>query len=147
MRTLRTSLLASGTGLIILTGTTLLAPLASAGVVGTYQFGQDGAFPVGTMTLAKQHVFSDDFTNGTTDTGTWSRTVTGIKIKVTSSTEQLDVGCVLKGTINSTGISSSSDPGTYKCPSGYDGTWYALKNSGTATNPVGSPASNGWAQG
>jgi hypothetical protein len=146
MGTLRASLLAGGACLITLVGTTVFAAPASAGVVGSYQFGRDGMFPVGSMTLAKQHVYSDSFTNGPTDTGTWSRSLAGIKIKITSSTEQLDLGCVLKGTITSTGFSSSSDPGTYKCPSGLAGTWYALKSTGTAPNG-GSPSSNGWARG
>jgi hypothetical protein len=144
MGMLRTSLLSAGAGLITLTGTTVLAAPASAGVVGTYQFGQDGTFPVGTQTLAKQHTYSDNFLNGTTDTGVWQRTATGIKIKITASTEQLDVGCVLKGTITSAGFSSASNPGRYKCPSGLTGTWYAIKNSGSSSNAVAPPDRNRW---
>jgi hypothetical protein len=144
MGMLRTSLLSAGAGLITLTGTTVLAAPASAGVVGTYQFGQDGAFPVGTMTLAKPNVYSDSFINGTTDSGVWLKTVTGIKIKIKSSTEQLDVGCVLKATITSTGFGSASLPGRYTCPSGLTGTWYAVLNSGSTTNPGVPPGTNGW---
>ena len=96
------------------------------------------------MTLAKPHTFSDNFINGTTDTGVWRRTVTAIRIKVTASTEQLDVGCVLKATITSAGFSSAANPGTYKCPSGLTGTWYAIKNSGSTSNAVTPSDTNGW---
>jgi hypothetical protein len=144
MGMLRTSLLVAGAGLITLAATTVGAAPASAGVVATYQFGQDGTFPVGTQTLAKAHTYSDNFLNGTTDTGTWQRTTTEIKIKITASSEQLDVGCVLKGTITSAGFSSASSPGRYKCPSGLTGTWYAIKNTGSSSNAVAPPDIRGW---
>jgi hypothetical protein len=146
MGRLRASLLAGGVVLITLAGTTVVAAPASAGVVGSYQIGQDGSFPVGTMTLAKQGAYSDVFANGTTDTGVWHKSLTGgIKIKITASSEELDVGCVLKGTINSTGFSSASDPGKYTCPNAPSGTWYAIKGSGSTPNPPGAPGASGWA--
>jgi hypothetical protein len=148
MARLRTSLLAGGAGVIALVGTTALAVPASAALTGTYQFGQDGTFPVGTMTLAKPDTYSDSFLNGTTDSGVWHKTLTGgIKIKITVSTEQLDVGCILRGPITSTGFGSSAAPGKYTCPSGATGTWYAVTSSGSTPSPVGLPSTNGWGNG
>ena len=131
MGTLRASLLAGGSGLIALVGTTLVAQPASAGVVGTYQFAQNGQFPVGAMTLDQPNLFTDSFTSGgTTDSGLWHVKGGIVKIKITSSNQPLDVGCVLKGTVTAAGISSASNPGSIHCPTGVTGTWYAVMNAG-----------------
>jgi hypothetical protein len=147
MAKLRASFLATGACVIALAATTALAAPASAGVVGTYQFGQNGTFPAGSMTFATHHVFSDAFTNGPTDTGVWSRVLTAIRIKITASSEQLDVGCVLKGTITPTGISSAADPGSVTCPSGVTGTWYAVTSAGTSTPTSPTSGTHSWSQG
>ncbi len=147
MGKLRASLLAGGAGVIALVGSTVLAAPASAGVIGSYQFGQNGTFPLGTMTFAKPNVFSDSFTQGPTDTGVWRRTEDAIKIKITASSEQLDVGCVLKGVVTSTGIGSASAPGSFRCPSGVTGTWYAIKNSGSDSNLRHKTDAHSWFRG
>lgn len=144
MGKLRASFLAGGAGVIALVGSTVLAAPASAGVIGSYQFGQNGTFPLGTMTFAKPNVFSDSFTQGPTDTGVWRRTEDAIKIKVTASSEQLDVGCVLKGVVTSTGISSASAPGSFRCPSGVTGTWYAVKDAGSNSTLRNTTDTHNW---
>lgn len=147
MRKLRPSFLAGATGVIALAGTAVLASPVSAGVAGTYQFGQNGQFPVGTMTFTKPDQFSDMFINGITDTGTWHRNVNVVKIKITTSSDPYDIGCILKGTVTTTGIGSASAPGDYQCPSG-SGTWYAVKNTGTtASTAAGTSGSHSWFQG
>ena len=144
MGKLRASLLAGGAGVIAMAGSIVLAAPASASVVGTYQFGQNGTFPLGTMTFAKPNVFSDSFDQGPTDTGVWRRFDKAIKIKITASSEQLDVGCVLKGTVTSTGISSASSPGSFRCPSGATGTWYAVKNAGSSSTTPKVSSAHSW---
>ena len=149
MGKLRASLIAGGSGLIALLGTTALAAPASAGVVGTFQFAQNGQFPLGTMTLAQPNLFSDSFTSGgTTDSGSWQVKGGVVKIKITSSSQPLDVGCILKGTVTSAGIASASNPGSVRCPDGVTGTWYAVKNSGTGSVAVpGTSDPYSWSQG
>ncbi len=149
MGTLRASLLAGGSGLIALVGTTSLAMPASAGVVGTYQFAQDGQFPAGTMTLAQPNLFSDSFTSGgTTDSGLWHVKEGAVKIKITSSNQPLDVGCILKGTMTTAGIASASSPGSIHCPTGVTGTWYAVMNTGTQSVTVtGTSGPHSWSDG
>ncbi len=149
MGKLRASLLAGGSGLIALVGTTALAAPASAGVVGTYQFDQNGQFPLGTMTFAQPNVFSDSFTSGgTTDSGSWNVKGGVVKIKITSSYQPLDVGCILKGTVTTAGIASASNPGSVQCPTGVTGTWYAVKNAGTESVAVaGTSGPHSWSQG
>ena len=147
MGKLRTSLLAGGAGVIALAGSTVLAAPASAGVVGTYQFGQNGTFPLGTMTFAKPNAFSDSFSQGPSDTGAWRRFGAEIKIKITASTQPLDVGCVLKGRITSTGIGSASAPGSFRCPSGVTGTWYAVKDAGSSSTMPQASGTLGWFRG
>jgi hypothetical protein len=153
MGRLRASLLAGGSGLIALVGMTVLAVPASAGVVGTYQFAQNGQFPLGTMTLAQPNLFSDSFASGgTTDSGSWLVKGGVVKIKVTSSDQPLDVGCILKGTLNTAGISSASNPGSVQCPTGVTGTWYAVRNAGTESAAMagtagGTSGPQSWSQG
>jgi hypothetical protein len=149
MGTLRASLLAGGSGLIALVGTTCLAEPASAGVVGTYQFAQNGQFPVGALTLAQPNVFTDSFASGgTTDSGSWHTTGGVVKIKITSSNQPLDVGCILKGTVTTAGISSASNPGSIHCPTGVTGTWYAVVNANTNSIAVtGTSGPRSWSQG
>ena len=149
MGKLRTSLLAGVSGLIALVGTTALAAPASAGVVGTYQFGQNGHFPLGGgRRLAQPNLFSDSFTSaGTTDSGSWQVKGGVVKIKITSSDQPLDVGCILKGTVTTAGIASPSSPGSVQCPTGVTGTWYAVENAGTESVAVtGTSAEAGPAQ-
>ncbi len=149
MGKLRASVLAGGSGLIALVGTTALAAPASAGAVGTYQFAQNGQFPLGTMTLAQPNLFSDSFTSGgTADSGSWQVKGGVIKIKITSSSQPLDVGCILKGTVTSAGIASASNPGSVRCPDGVTGTWYAVKSAGAASAAVtGTSDPQSWSQG
>ena len=149
MGKLRTSLLAGGSGLIALLGTAALAAPASAGVVGTYQFAQNGQFPLGTMTLAQPNVFSDSYTSGgTTDSGSWQVNGGVVKIKITSSYQPLDVGCILKGTVTTAGIGSAANPGSVRCPDGVTGSWYAVKNAGTGSVAVtGTSGPHSWSQG
>lgn len=152
MGKLRTSLLAGGSGLIAMVGTTALAAPASAGVAGAYQFAQDGQFPLGTMSLAQPNLFSDSFTSGgTTDSGTWQVKTGVVKIKITSSNQPLDVGCILKGTLTTAGIASASSPGSVQCPT-VNGTWYAVKNAGTESvamtgTSTGTSGPHSWSQG
>ncbi len=113
--------------MIALVGTTALAAPASA-ERRYVQFDQNGQFPLGTMTLVQPDLFSDSFTSGgTTDSGSWQVTAGVVKIKIKSSSEPLDVGCILKGTVTSAGIASASNPGSVRCPDGVTGTWYAVK--------------------
>ena len=148
MGRLRASLLAGGSGLIALVGTTALAAPASAGVVGTYQFAQNGQFPLGTMTLVQPNLFSDSFTSGgTTDSGSWHVKGGVVKIKITSSNQPLDVGCILKGTVTTVGIASASNPGSVQCPNGVTGTWYAVKNAGAPGAVPGTSGPQSWSQG
>ncbi len=148
MGKLRASLLAGSFGLIAVVGTTALAAPASAGVVGTYQFAQNGQFPLGTMTLAQPNQFSDSFTSGgTTDSGSWHVKAGVVKIKITSSDQPLDVGCVLKGTVTTAGIASASHPGSVQCPTGVTGTWYAVTNAGGQSAAVtGMSGPHSWSQ-
>ncbi len=147
MGKLRASLLAGSVGMIALAGTTVLATPASAGVVGTYQFGQNGQYPLGTMTFAKPNLYSDAFTQGTTDSGVWHQNGEDIKVKITTSSQPLDVGCILKGTLTSTGIGSASAPGSIRCPNGTKGNWYAVKNPGTSSSAAGTSGIHSWFQG
>ncbi len=147
MGKLRASLLAGGAGAIVVAGTMILAAPASAGVVGTYQFGQNGQYPLGTMMFTKPNVYSDAYTQGTTDSGVWHQKGKAIKVKITVSSQPLDVGCVLKGTLTTTGIGSASAPGSIRCPSGSKGTWYAVKNGGTTATSAGTSGSPSWFQG
>jgi hypothetical protein len=149
MRKLRASLLAGSSGVIALAATTVLASPAFAGVVGSYQFGQNGQYPLGTMTFAKPNLYSDTFTQGPTDSGVWHQKGQAIKVKITTSSQPLDVGCVLKGTLTSTGIGSASAPGSIRCPDGTKGTWYAVKSAGTSSSSMATGASgiHSWFQG
>lgn len=144
MGKLRASLLAGGAGIIALAGTSVLTVPASAGVIGGYQFGQNGQFPLGTMTMAKRNMYSDTFASGTTDTGVWRIDDKVVRIKITGSSQPLDIGCVLKGKVTTAGIGSASAPGSYKCKSGSTGTWYAVKTSGTVPSSSGRTS---WFQG
>jgi hypothetical protein len=147
MGKLRVSVLAVGAAVIALAGTTVLAAPAFAGVVGTYQFGQNGQYPLGTMTFAKPNLYSDTFTQGPTDSGVWHQNGQDIKVKITTSSQPLDVGCVLKGTLTSTGIGSASAPGSIRCSDGTKGTWYAVKNAGASSMAAGTLGIHSWFQG
>jgi hypothetical protein len=149
MGKLRASLLAGSSGLIALVGTMTLAAPASAGVGGSYQFAQNGQFPLGTMTFAQPNLFSDSFTSGgTTDSGSWHVKGGVVKIKITSSSQPLDVGCILKGTVTTTGFASASKPGSVQCPTGVTGTWYAVKNAGAeSVAAAGASGPQSWSQG
>ena len=69
------------------------------------------------MTLAQPNLFSDSFTSaGTTDSGSWQVKGGVVKIKITSSDQPLDVGCILKGTVTTAGIASPSNQGSVQCP-------------------------------
>ena len=73
------------------------------------------------MTFAKPNLYSDAFTQGPTDSGVWHQNGEAIKVKITTSSQQLDVGCILKGTLTSTGIGSASAPGFHSVPEWNEG--------------------------
>jgi hypothetical protein len=116
--------------LVVLAATTLVTPPAFAGVKGDYTFGIDGTFPLGPMTINKDHTFSDVSGGGVTDTGTWTKLQKAITLTITASSYQLDVGCVLSGTVVAHGINTPSSPGLYTCGA-FTGTWYAVKSGGS----------------
>ena len=133
MGKIRASVVVAGISGII-AGTTLLAPPAFAGVKGNYNFGIGGfPYPDGTMTISRHHTWSDAFGFGGperpfTDSGTWARHGKSITLTVTASGGGAnEVGCVLSGTLNKSGINSASSPGSITCPGGIPLTWYAVK--------------------
>jgi len=123
VRKLRISLWLVAAGVII-SGPLSVSGAAFASAAGTYNFVVNGN-PSGTMTISSAGTWSDSWTNGTVDSGTWKKNyMMQIMLKVTISSGG-DVGCVFHGRLNKTGISTAAKPGRYVCPSDVN-KWYAV---------------------
>ena len=111
---------------------------ALAKAPGNGNFGVEGEYPAGTVTVNAGGSWSDAWSGGTTDSGTWIHHGKQISMTITASSNEGDVGCVLSGKLHKKTINTATQEGPCSCSGTVVGSWYTVKTVPSDVDPTAS---------